>query len=221
LAKGNSKQLTLPVEKRAKVGTTSAAALRRDGRIPGVVYGHGTEPLHVSFEAKVFDDLMHHGGRTGMLTLTVGGKKSDTALVREVARNPVTRRVVHVDLQRVSEHEEVRATIPLVTVGTPRGVREFGGVMDVIVHEIEVEGPVDELPDHLEVDVNDLGIHQHASASDIKLPAGFKLLEEPDMIVVSVESSKTAAALEEAATGTTTEQATPEVIGATPEPEAQ
>ena len=71
--------------------------------------------------------------------------------------------------------------------GTPRGVREFGGVMDVIVHEIEVEGPVDELPDRLEVDVSDLGIHQHASASDIKLPAGFKLLEEPDMIVVSVE----------------------------------
>ncbi len=216
MAKGNSKQLTLPVEKRAKVGTTSAAALRRDGRIPGVVYGHGSEPLHVSFEAKTFDDLMHHGGRTGMLTLTVDGKKSETALVREVARNPVTRKIVHVDLQLVTEHEAVRATIPLVTVGTARGVREFGGVMDVIVHEIEVEGPVDELPDHLEIDVSDLGIHQHAVASDIKLPAGFKLLEEPDMTIVSVESSKTAQNLEEVAAGTTTEQATPEVIGGTP-----
>ncbi len=217
MSKGNSKQLTLPIEKRAKVGTTSAAALRRDGRIPGVVYGHGSEPLHVSFEAKTFDDLMHHGGRTGMLTLMVDGKKSDTALIREVARNPVTRKVVHVDLQLVTEHEAVRATIPLITVGTARGVREFGGVMDVIVHEIEVEGPVDELPDHLEIDVSDLGIHQHASASDIKLPAGFKLLEEPDMTVVSVESSKTAQNLEEVAAGTTTEQATPEVIGGTPE----
>jgi len=211
----------LPVERRTTVGTTSAAALRRAGRIPGVVYGHGTAPLHVSFEAKAFDDLMHHGGRTGLLTLTLDGKKSDTALVRDVARNPVTRKVVHVDLQRVSEHESVRATIPLVTVGTPRGVRDFGGVMDVIVHEIEVEGPVDELPDRLEVDVSDLGIHQHASASDIKLPAGFKLLEEPDMTVVSVEPSKTERALEEAAAGTTTEQATPEVIGATPEAESQ
>jgi large subunit ribosomal protein L25 len=217
VAKGNSKQLTLPIEKRATVGTTSAAALRRNGKIPGVVYGHGTEPLHVSFEAKVFDDLMHHGGRNGMLTLTLDGRKSDTALVREVARNPVTRRVVHVDLQRVSEHEAVRATIPLVTVGTPRGVRDFGGVMDVIVHGIEVEGPVDELPDHLEVDVSDLGIHQHASAGDITLPAGFKLLEEPDMIVVSVEASKTAQNLEEVAAGTTTEQVAPEVIGAEPQ----
>jgi large subunit ribosomal protein L25 len=221
LAKGNNKELTLPVERRTRVGTTSAAALRRAGKIPGVVYGHGTEPLHVSFEAKVFDDLMHHGGRTGLLTLTLDGHKSDTALVREVARNPVTRKVVHVDLQRVSEHEDVRATIPLVTVGTPRGVRDFGGVMDVIVHEIEVEGPVDELPDHLEIDVAELGIHQHASAADIKLPPGFKLLEEPDMIVVSVESSKTAQHLEEAAAGTTTEQVAPEIIGATPEAESQ
>jgi large subunit ribosomal protein L25 len=221
MAKGNNKQLTLPVERRAKVGTTSAAALRRAGKIPGVVYGHGTEPLHVAFEAKVFDDLMHHGGRTGLLTLTLDGRKSDTALVRDVARNPVTRRVVHVDLQRVSEHEDVRAKIPLVTVGTPRGVRDFGGVMDVIVHEIEVEGPVDQLPDHLEVDVAELGIHQHASASDIKLPAGFKLLEEPDMTVVSVESSKTAQHLEEAAGGAITEQVAPEVIGETPETESQ
>jgi large subunit ribosomal protein L25 len=221
LSKGNSKQLTLPVERRARVGTTSAAALRRAGKIPGVVYGHGTEPLHISFEAKVFDDLMHHGGRTGLLTLTLDGRKSDTALVRDVARNPVTRKVVHVDLQRVSEHEDVRATIPLVTVGTPRGVRDFGGVMDVIVHEIEVEGPVDELPDHLEIDVAELGIHQHASAADVKLPPGFKLLEEPDMIVVSVESSKTAQHLEEAAAGATTEQVAPEIIGATPEAESQ
>jgi large subunit ribosomal protein L25 len=215
-----NKQLNLPIERRSKTGTTSAAALRRQGRIPGVVYGHGTDPLHVSFEAKVFDDLLHHGGRTGVIALTLEGKKSDTALVRDIARNPVTRKVVHVDLQRVSEHEAVHARIPVATVGTPLGVREFGGVMDVQTHEIEVEGPVDELPDHLEIDVSQLGIHQHATASDIKLPAGFKLLEAPDMIVVSVESSKTAQHLEEAAAGATTEQVAPEVIGAKPETES-
>ncbi|MGC2130150.1 MAG: 50S ribosomal protein L25 [Candidatus Aquilonibacter sp.] len=212
-----SKELNLPIEHRSKTGTTGAQALRRQGKIPGVLYGHGTEPLHVAFEAKIFDDLLHHGARNGVLTLTLNGKKADTALVRDVARNPVSRRIVHVDLQRVSEHEAVRATIPLVMVGTPRGVRDFGGVMDVMVHEVEVEGPVDQLPDHFEVDVTDLGIHQHVVASDIKLPAGFKLLEAPDMLVVSVEASKTEKALEEAATGATAEQATPEVIGGTPE----
>ncbi|MGB8795914.1 MAG: 50S ribosomal protein L25 [Candidatus Aquilonibacter sp.] len=213
----SSKELNLPIEHRSKTGTTGAQALRREGKIPGVLYGHGTEPLHVAFDAKIFDDLLHHGARNGVLTLTLDGKKADTALVRDVARNPVSRKIVHVDLQRVSEHEAVRATIRLVMVGTPRGVRDFGGVMDVIVHEVEVEGPVDQLPDHFEVDVTDLGIHQHVVASDIKLPPGFKLLEAPDMLVVSVEASKTEKALEEAATGATAEQATPEVIGGTPE----
>ena len=208
-----TKELNLPIEQRSKTGTTGAQALRREGKIPGVLYGHGSEPLHVAFEAKIFDDLMHHGGRSGVLTLMLNGKKADTALVRDVQRNPVSRKIVHVDLQRVTAHEAVRTT--------PRGVREFGGVMDVIVHEIEVEGPVDELPDHFEIDVSDLGIHQHVNASDIKLPPSFKLLEAPDMIVVSVEASKTAQALEEAAAGATTEQVAPEVIGGAPETESQ
>jgi large subunit ribosomal protein L25 len=215
-----TKNLTLAIERRERTGTTGANALRRNGKIPGVLYGHGTAPLHLAFEAKHFDDLLHHGGRTGVITLTIGGKRSDTALVRDVQRNPVTRRIEHVDLQRVSEHEEVRAKLPIVTVGTARGVRDFGGVMDVLVHELGVEGPVDELPPYLEVEVSDLGIHQHVTASEIALPKGFKLLESPDMVVVSVEPSKTAQHLEEAASaGAVPEQAAPEIIGAQPETE--
>ncbi|HVA26572.1 MAG TPA: 50S ribosomal protein L25 [Candidatus Baltobacteraceae bacterium] len=212
-----TKNMTLPIEHRVKIGTTGAQALRRDGKIPGILYGHGTAPLHLAFDAKVFDELLHKGARTSVLTLTLDGKKADTALVREVSRNPVSRKIEHVDLQRVSEHEAVHAKLPLVAVGVARGVREFGGVLDVLVHDIDVEGPVDEFPDHLEIDVSELGIHQHALAGDIKLPKSFKLLIPADTTVVAVESSKTAQHLEEAATGATAEQAAPEVIGAKPE----
>lgn len=212
-----TKNLTLPIEHRVKIGTTGAQALRRDGKVPAILYGHGTAPMHLAFDEKLFDDLLHKGARTGVLTLMLDGKKADTALVREVTRNPVSRKIQHVDLQRVSEHESVHAKLPLVAVGTARGVRDFGGVLDVLVHDVDVEGPVDEFPDHLEVDVTDLGIHQHASASDIKLPKGFKLMLAADTIVVAVEPSKTEKHLEEAAAGTTTEQVAPEVIGAKPE----
>ena len=212
-----SKEMTLSIERREKLGTTGAQALRRAGKIPAVLYGHGSTPLHITFDMRAFDDLLHHGGRTGVITLTMDGKKTDTALVRQVTRNPVTRGIQHVDLQRVSAHEAVHATIPLATTGVARGVKDFGGVLDVLVREVEVEGPVDELPDHLDVDVSDLGIHQHATAADIKLPKNFKLITAPDTVVVSVEPSKTAQHLEEAASGITTEQAAPEVIGATPE----
>lgn len=212
-----SKDMALTVERREKLGTTGAQALRRAGKIPAVLYGHGTTPLHLALDMKAFDDLLHHGGRTGIITLTMDGKKADTALVRQVTRNPVTRGIQHVDLQRVSANEAVHASIPLTTTGVARGVKDFGGVMDVLVHDIEVEGPANALPDHLEVDVTELGIHEHASASDVRLPKNFKLLTPADTIVVTVEASKTAQHLEEAAAGAGVEQATPEVIGETPE----
>ncbi len=209
--------MTLSIERRERLGTTGANALRHAGKIPAVLYGHGTTPQHIALDLRAFDELLHQGGRTGVITLMMNGKNTDTALVRQVMRNPVTRGIQHVDLLRVSAHEAVRTAIPLVAAGVARGVKEFGGVMDVLVHEVEVEGPVDQLPDHFEIDVTDLGIHQHATAADVKLPPHFKLLTPADTIVVSVEPSKTAQHLEEAAAGAGAEQATPEVIGATPE----
>lgn len=212
----SSKELKLPVEERDRVGTSAAHKLRQHGKIPAVLYGHGTAPQHLAVDVREFEDVLHSGGRTGVITLTIGGKKADTALVREVARHQVTKKVSHIDFQRVSAHEAVHAKLPVITVGTARGVRDFGGVMDVLVHEIEVEGPVDEMPDQLEVNVAELGIHQHVTAGEVKLPKGFKLLTGADTLVVSIEASKTAQHLEEAET-TSTEQVTPEVIGAKPE----
>lgn len=209
--------MLLGAERRERLGTTGANALRRNGQIPAVLYGHGTEPLHLALDGKTFDELLHHGARSSVITLTMNGKKADTALVRQVSRNPVSRKIEHVDLQRVTAHEAVHAKIPLNTVGVSRGVKDFGGVMDLLVHELEVEGPVDELPDHLEIDVTELGIHQHYTAGEVKLPKNFKLLTSPDTTVVSVEASKTAQHLEEAAATGAGEQTAPEVIGAKPE----
>ncbi|HEV7178406.1 MAG TPA: 50S ribosomal protein L25 [Candidatus Baltobacteraceae bacterium] len=206
-----SKTLTLPIERRDRTGTTSAQSLRAAGKVPAVLYGHGTEPLHLAFTAREFDDILHHGGAHSVITLVLNGKNTDTAMVREVQRSPVSRRIDHVDFQRVTAHEAVHAKIAIVTTGTSRGVKEFGGVMDVMVHELEVEAPVDELIDHIDVDVTELGIHQHIIASDVSLPKGFKLLTPADTIVVSVEASKTARLVEEAAAPV--EQAEPEVIG--------
>jgi large subunit ribosomal protein L25 len=214
-----TKSLKLPVERREKTGTTSAQRLRREGKIPAVVYGHGSEPQHVAFTTKAFEDVTLHGGRHTIITLTFDGSGSETAIVRDVHRNSVTRRILHVDLQRVSEREAVHAKLPVVAVGTAMGVKMFGGVMDLLIHEIEVEGPVNELPDRVEIDVSDLGIHQHLTAADVKLPKAFKLVTPPDMIVVSVEPSKTAQHLEEAAAPAAAEEMPAEAAPA-PEPQA-
>ncbi len=209
------KPLNLNIEERGATGTTSSRKLRASGKLPAVLYGHGQPPEHLVLDARAFEDLLHGGGRTGIVTLQ-GNGKSATVLVREVQRNPVTRQVLHVDLQRVSATESVRASLPIVTVGTALGVKDFGGVMDVVVHDVEVEGPANRLPDHLEVDVNELGLHEHATAADIPLPEGFKMITPGETIVVSIEPSKTAQLLEEAAATEAAEQPEPEIIGAEP-----
>jgi large subunit ribosomal protein L25 len=216
-----AKELTLSVEPRAKLGTTGAKALRHAGKIPAVVYGHGDQPDHIALDAHAFEELLHHGGRNAIITLTEGRRKRQTALVRDLQLDPVSRRIVHADLQRVSADETISAWLPVVTVGTAEGVKSFGAVMDVIEHELEVEGPADRIPEHLEIDVTRLGVHEHATAGDVPLPDGFKLLTPPETIVVSIEPSRTARELEEAAPAAE-EVAEPEVIGAEPAtPEAE
>ncbi len=210
-----AKDLKLTVETRSKLGTTGANALRHAGKIPVVLYGHGVAAEHLAIDARAFEDLLHHGGRNAIITLSEGAK-TETALVREVATNPVTRRVIHADLQRVSANESIASWLAVVTVGVAIGVKEQGGVMDVITHELEIEGPASKIPENLEIDVANLGISDHITAGDVKLPDGFTMLTPAETIVVSIESSRTERDLEEAAAGPV-EAAEPEVIGAKPE----
>jgi large subunit ribosomal protein L25 len=213
-------EFKLAIEHRDGVGTTRAHALRAAGKLPAVLYGHGVAPEHLAVDAHAFDELLHHAGRNAIITLTDGSRKRQTALVREIQRHPVSRRIVHADLQRVSADETIEARLAVVTIGTADGVRNAGAVMDVITHELEISGPANRIPEHLEVDVSPLGIHEHIAAGEVKLPDGFRLVTPPETVVVSIEPSRTARELEEAA-APAEEAAQPEVIGATPEPAAE
>lgn len=215
-----AKELALSIETRTKVGTTGSNALRRAGRIPVVLYGHGTAPAHLAVEAHAFEEFLHRGGRNAIVTLRASGKDGETALVRSVQYHPVSRRVLHADLQRVSAKENVSATLAVVTTGVARGIRDQGGVMDVVTHHLEVEGPAGNIPEHLEVDVSGLGLHEHLVAGNVPLLNGFKMVTPADTIVVSIEASRTERELEEAAAGPT-EAAEPQVIGESTPPEGQ
>jgi large subunit ribosomal protein L25 len=215
-------EFKLAVEHRSKLGTTGAHALRAAGKVPAVLYGHGVVPEHLALNAHDFEELVHRAGRNAIITLTDGPRKRQTALVREVQIHPVSRRIVHADLQRVSADETIEARLAIVTVGVAEGVRNAGAVMDVITHELEVAGPASRIPEHLEVDVERLGVHEHVTAGEIPLPEGFRLVTTPETVVVSIEPSRTARELEEAAAPAPA-AAEPEVIGAaeTPTPEAE
>jgi large subunit ribosomal protein L25 len=181
----------LDIKTREKTGSTSVAALRKTGFVPGVLFGHGSTPLAIALEAKAFDDLLKAGGKNHLLELTIDGGSRDTALVRDVQRDPITRRVIHADLQRVNATEKITASLPLVTVGVPDGVRNAGGVMDVVVHTIDVTGPANALPEQIEADVTALKVGDHLYASDLKLPSNIQLDFDAHTILVSIEASKT------------------------------
>lgn len=205
---------TLKLDLRDAIGTTKAHALRRTGRIPGVVYGHGSS-TPITIDAKDLAELIHSGNRSHIVDASIGGKK-DSVLLRRIDSDPITRKPLSVDFQRVASGEAITASVNVVTVGTPAGVRDQGGVMDLVTHALDIRGPAQSIPDELTVDVSGLGVHQHVNASDIALPKGFALITPPDTIVVAVSLTRAAAGeeveatLEEAAPALVTEAATTE-----------
>lgn len=179
---------TLKLELREGHGTVGARKTRTQGRIPGVIYGHGEPPLAVAIEARALGELLH-GRRQNIFDVQLDGKK-DTAMVRDVQLDPVTRRVLSVDLQRVSRSDVITAEVPIVTVGTPAGVRDQGGVMNLVTHEIEVRGPADKIPESIRVEVSALTIGHHINAGELTIGEGLRLITPVDTTIVSIEAPR-------------------------------
>jgi large subunit ribosomal protein L25 len=188
---------SLTLEARDAAGTTTAKGLRKAGKIPAVVYGHGNA-TPVTVDAKALTELILSGNRSHIVNATIAGTK-DSVLIRRIETEPLTRKPLSVDFQRVTKNEAITASVTVVATGNPRGVREQGAILDVVTHALEVKGPAQSIPDHLEVDVTALGAHEHIVASQVTLPKGFTLITPPDTVVISCETNRAAAALEAAA----------------------
>jgi large subunit ribosomal protein L25 len=182
---------TLTIHMRAKTGTTGAKAARREGLVPGVLYGHGS-PLSIAVQARDLADLLSTGGQSHIVDATIDGKH-DSVLLRDVQRHPISHRPIAADFQRVSQTEEVYATVPVIVSGVAPGVKDGGGVLDVVSHALEIKGPAGKLPEELTVDVSALEVGHHISAGQIVLPAGFALVTGAETVVVSIELTRAAA----------------------------
>jgi len=205
---------TLVIETRSAVGTTGARAARREGKIPGVLYGHGDSQA-IQIDAKLFADLLHGGSRGKVVPATVDGK-ADSVFLRAIERDPIDHHPISADFQRITKGEAIQATIAVHTTGEAPGVRDSGGVLEVLAHTIEVKGPSDSIPDGITIDVSALQVHDHISAGDVKLPAGFTLVTTPDTVLVSIGASRTAAQAEADLAGPTPAVA-PAVVGEKPD----
>jgi large subunit ribosomal protein L25 len=203
---------SLTAEVRKDRGKGVARKLRAAGKIPGVIYGHGREPMALSLSARDFDRLAERVRITStVIELALDGKTART-LVRELQRDPIKRTVLHVDFQELVAGEKVNVTVPLRFVGTPEGVKTGGGILEEIIHNLHVECDPANIPDHIDVDVTHLTIGHSIHVSDLKLPEGVEVTDDAEQTVALVSAPKA----EEAATpveGATAEAAAePELI---------
>jgi large subunit ribosomal protein L25 len=168
-----SDQLTLPAETRDRAGKGASRALRRDGRVPAVVYGEKKEPLAIHVEEKLLHKMLRTGHfMNSVVMIDVGGKAHRT-LPKAVDFHPVSSRPIHVDFLRIGEHTKVTVAIPVrfENEAASPGLKR-GGVLNVVQHEIELVCDAASIPDELHVDLTGLDIGDAIHISNITLPKG-------------------------------------------------
>src|SRR6185295_4998998 len=163
--------ISLSGTRRESLGKGGARKARAAGKIPGVLYGHGEDPVAVAIETRAFQlAIHHHEGGNAIVNLALGTGGEHTALIRDVQYDPINHAVLHLDFQRISLTEEVEVEVTVHLVGTPIGVKDGGGILEYIVREIEVRCLPTAIPGALEGDVSHLNIGDSLHVRDLKAP---------------------------------------------------
>ena len=207
------KTIDLKVEIRSEVGKKPAKAIRRQDKIPAILYGRGIKPTPLAMPAKDFHRVTHtKAGGNVLISLKVEGdkqKKDTTCLIKEVQRDPVSDKIYHVDFAAVSLTEKIQVKVPLIVKDAEKSVgMKEGGVLDVVHHEIEVECLPTEIPERIEASIKDLKIGDAIHIRELALPGQVTPLLAPDEEVISLHPPHT----EEVAASAEAAAAEPEVI---------
>ncbi|SIQ22136.1 large subunit ribosomal protein L25 [Alkalispirochaeta americana] len=176
-------QTILRGEPRTETGKGGARKLRRDGRIPAVVYGH-TEPVHFSVSSRDFFKTFNTVSESTIVTLEVGSSHRDV-LIKEYDEDITTGNIVHLDFYEVEKGKKLRTHVAIELTGSPAGVRE-GGILDHNLHQVEIECLPKDIPEHIVIDVSGLGRDESIHVSDIVLSEGVRILTAPEQTIASI-----------------------------------
>jgi len=179
--------IELEIEPRASAGKGAARAVRRNGRIPAILYGSHRAPVAISVGGKEFTGKMATGEGSRMIQLKTSDASLDAplVLVKEIQRHPVSGEVTHIDFCAVDIKKKHRIAVPVHLVGKAKGVEE-GGILQLVRRDVEVSCLPMSIPEFVEVDVSGLAIHDAIHASEIPLPPGVQGEFEKDFTMVTV-----------------------------------
>jgi large subunit ribosomal protein L25 len=179
----------LPVANREPSGSRGARRLRREGNVPGVVYGGGEDPVSFQVDARTLRLALQHAG--AVLELQVEGAAGTPVVVKDLVRHPVSGETVHLDLLRVRLDQAIQATVVLELVGAEDapGVKE-GGVLEHVTRELTVEALPTDIPDSLQHDVSGMSIGDTLTLASVTAPQGVTLVDAPETVVAIVSAPR-------------------------------
>jgi large subunit ribosomal protein L25 len=182
-----AQQANLQVATRSNTGKGAARSLRREGKVPGVIYGHNRQAEALAIDSGALNKmLIGISAGTTVLDVVVDGRPAVKALIREIQRDSVRpAEILHLDLYEVRADETVTLAVPIHLVGVPDGVRNFGGVLDHVLRELEIEVLPADIPEHVELDVTALTIGHSLFVRDVRIEKA-EILNDPDTPVCTV-----------------------------------
>lgn len=181
--------IALKVETRKTKGNGPARALRRQGRVPAVLYGPKTEPAMLAIQRRDLDTILKRGGLgRSVFDLHIdGGTDSKSVMIKELQTHPVSHAYLHVDLYEVAMDRKIRVNVPVVTTGKSIGV-ENGGMLQVIRRELEVFCLPNEIPDSITIDVTDLDIGDSVHVEDLPTTGGVEIPHDVNFTILTLSS---------------------------------
>jgi len=185
-------QIELKAIIRKTTGNSPARALRREGRIPAVLYGPGTEPVLLSVSTGDFEEVLKRGNISQVLLNLIiqnGKTFSKSAVIKELQTHPVSQDFLHIDFYEIDMKRKIKVNIPVVTKGKSKGV-ELGGVVQIIRHELEVLCFPGEIPEEIEIDITDLDMGDSIHVEEIHLEGDMEIQAEVNYTVLTVLSPK-------------------------------
>jgi large subunit ribosomal protein L25 len=187
-----AQQANLQVATRSDTGKGAARSLRRTGKVPGVIYGHHRQPEALAVDSGALNKvLIGISAGTTILDVVVDGRPAVKALIREIQRDSVRpAEILHLDLYEVKADEKVTLSVPIHLIGIPDGVRNFGGVLDHVLRELEIEVLPADIPEHVELDVTALTIGHSLFVRDVKIEKA-EIINDPDTPVCTVVAPRT------------------------------
>lgn len=196
-------QVALKAEPRES-GKGSAHRTRAEGYVPAILYGKNTPNVSLKVNGRELSRALQTGaGRNNLFRVEVGAEEPRTCIIKEVQTDPVSGRILHVDLFQISLKDRIHTSVAIVIHGEEL-VEKAGGILQHGLRELEIECLPTDIPEHIVVDVSKLRVGQHIAAGDVKLPENVRLVSDPEEVVVAVVAPKHAeveAAETEAAAG--------------------